>query len=79
MRDEQDGYGFCPAKVIRDSPGTTVLCQGLYVQWKAGKVEYDNLTFEEVNRLYLFIRRWEGFEKSRDYHFLSRLLVGDKK
>lgn len=51
----------------------------MLVRWKAGALEYATMEYDEVNRFYLFIRLWEGFEKSRDFRFLSRLLGGDPK
>lgn len=79
IRDGENGYAFCPAKLIRDSPGTSIRCQTMFVRWKAGSLDYDRMDHDEVNRFYLFIRMWEGFEKSRDFKFLSRLLGGDPK
>jgi hypothetical protein len=79
MHDSMEGYGFCPGKLGRDDPGTDSLCRGMFVRWKAGRIDYDNITFEEVNRFYVFIRLWEGFEKQRDFRFLARLIGGDGK
>lgn len=79
IREHGESYGFCPAKVLRDSPGTTVACQTMFVRWKCGAINYDTMDFDEATRFYSFIRSWEGFEKARDFRFLSRLLGGDKK
>lgn len=73
------GFGFCPAKLIRDDPGTTIVCQSIFVRWKSGAVDYATMTFEEVSKFYVFIRLWENYEKTRDYRFLARLIGGDGK
>lgn len=78
LREHGDAYGFCPAKILRD-PGIDIRGRTMLVRWKAGALEYATMEYDEVNRFYLFIRLWEGFEKSRDFRFLSRLLGGDPK
>lgn len=74
----ESGLGFCPAKLFRDDPLSVYTFDKLYLTWKAGSIEIDELTEEEMELYVMLIKLWESYDKQDSFTRLGHMFCGDK-
>lgn len=74
---EQDGFGFCPAKLFRDDHAFILYVKRLFVTWKTGSgFDTNGVSAAELDDLYFLLRHWEKRNRQDDFNRLAFMFGG---